>query len=297
MFRFSLLWGLLSGLGYFLWRFFSPQHSDLILENKVVIITGASSGLGRALAMAFARRGARVVLTARRRELLEDVYREIEPYAAAALVIQADLTDDEQLRRIVPETLETFGRIDVLLNNAGRNGGSLFQNTSPDRIDTHLALNLRAPMMLTHQVLPLMIAQGSGSIINIGSTTSRVAAPTFVSYGASKHGLAGFTDALRREIEGTGVRVMLALPGWVRTELVPPVLVERVEQRGFNVLEADHVAEAFVQALLRGQEEVLVGDWLLRAAILAERYAPFLHRLYWRIYLTRTWIDATKKIP
>jgi short-subunit dehydrogenase len=297
MFRFSLLWGLLSGLGYFFWRFFSPQHSDLILENKVVIVTGASSGIGRALAIAFARRGARIVLTARRQDLLEEVQKEIAPYAAATHIIQADLTDDKQLRRIVPETLETFGQIDVLVNNAGRNGGKLFQNTTPDRIDAHLALNLRAPMMLTHQVLALMIAQGSGSIINIGSTTSRVAAPTFVSYGTSKYGLAGFTDALRREIQGTGVHVMLALPGWVRTEMVPPTLVKKVVQRGFEVLDADEVAEKFVQGLLRGREEMLVGDRLLSAAIIAERYAPILHRLYWRIYLTRNWIGATKKIP
>lgn len=289
--------GLLTGFGYWLWRFLSPQHSELILQDRVVIVTGASRGIGRALAMAFARRGARIVLTARDQAALEAVAREIEPYAPDSLVIPADLLDDDQRATIIPRTLEAFGQIDVLINNAGLSGGGLFQEADEARITRLLDLNLKAPLLLARQTLPHFLEQGHGYIVNVGSTAARVASPTFVAYSASKYGLAGFTDALRREIQGTGVHLLLALPGWVRTDMVPPALREQVEQRGFILEDPHDVAEAIVQGLVKGQEELVLGGPLVKFGVYTERYAPLLHRLYWRVMLTRGWIDATRHIP
>lgn len=297
MFRLSLWWGLLLGLVYYFWRFFSPRHSELILQDGVVIVTGASSGIGRALAMAFARRGARVILTARREDLLEDVQREIEPYAAATHIIAADLTDEDQCQQVVAEALAHFGQVDVLVNNAGRSEGGLFQDSSVERINTIVDLNLRAPILLTRAILPHLIARGGGAIVNVASSAGRASAPTFVTYSASKHGLAAFSDALRREIQGKGVQILLALPGWTRTEMVPPQLVEKIDQRGFSIQEPEAVAEAIVEALVQGREEIVMGGFLIKAGLLAERYFPILHRIYWRLNLTRDWIDATRYIP
>ena len=149
--QFLALSGAAAGGVYWLARYLRPQHSALILTDKVVLITGASTGIGRALAFAFARRGARVALVARNEERLEAVRREIEPYSADVLVVPADLTDEAQLESAVQRTLEHFGRIDVLVNNAGLSMGGPLVDLDPARMEQMLRLNLWAAVRLTHR--------------------------------------------------------------------------------------------------------------------------------------------------
>ncbi len=275
---------------YWAVRYFRPRHSTLVLNDKVVIITGASSGVGRSLAYAFARRAARVVLVARRVERLEAVRREIEPYTTDALVIPADITDEAQLRHVVDETLARFGRIDVLVNNAGIMLGGPLARQDPARVEETVRVNLWAPIRLTQLVLPHMLAQRHGYILNVGSGLGRLAMPMFSTYAATKYGISGFSDVLRRELHRTGVHVTLVQPGWTHTEMFNSEVEELVGRYGFDVEHPDDVAERSVLALVRGEHEVVLGGRLAHIGVLVERYAPLLVRIYWRLWMTPEWI-------
>jgi short-subunit dehydrogenase len=291
-----LLGGVLGGGLYWLIRYFRPEHSTLVLNERVVIITGASSGIGRALAFAFARRAARIVLVARREDRLEAVRREIEPYTSDVLVLPADITDERQLQRVINRTLETFGRIDILVNNAGVMLGGALTDHAPDRVEQALRVNLWSPIRLTQLVLPHMLANNSGYILNIGSGLGRTAMPALAPYVASKYGLAGFSDALRRELDGTGIQLTLVLPTWTHTEMLTPEAEDLVRRYGFHVDDPDDVAERAVLALVHGDHEVILGGLMEKIGILTERYAPFLVRLYWKLWLSPEWVRTMGKI-
>lgn len=290
---FALFGGAAAG-AYWLARYLRPQHSTLILTDKVVLITGASTGIGRALAFAFARRGARIALVARSVDRLEAVRREIEPYSADVLVVPADLMDEAQLQAAVAETLAHFGRIDVLVNNAGYMLGGPFTELDPVRVDQLLRLNLWSTIRLTQLVLPTMRAQHGGYILNIGSSAARVAVPDASVYVASKYGLAGFTDSLRRELGGSGVRVTLVNPSWTDTDGLAPATQDVIQRYGFHVAHPDEVAEQAVKALVSGRYEIVLGGPLEKLAVVVERYVPFLLRLYWRLFLREEWGEAMR---
>ena len=181
------------------------------MSGRVVIVTGASSGIGEATARAFAAAGDRVVLTARRAERLQQLTAEL----AGSLAVPADLTRSEDIRRVIAEALHAFGRIDVLVNNAGRGGYDWLEQLEEDDIRQEIALNLMAPILLTRSVLPMMQSQGGGVIINVGSAAGRIGAPTLSIYNTTKFGLDGFSEALRREVGPQGIRVCVIYPGGV----------------------------------------------------------------------------------
>lgn len=292
-----LLWsGVIAGGLYWLARYFQPRHSPLVLDGEVVFITGASSGIGRALAFAFARRGARLVLVARTVEQLEAVRREVEPYTTAVLVIPTDLTDAQQMEHAVELALTTFGRIDVLVNNAGLVAAGRLQNQDPATLRRLIDVDLWAPVRLTQLVLPAMLAARHGTIVNVGSSFSRVSMPLFTPYVAAKAGLASFTDALRREVDGTGVHALLVLPGWAHTDLLPPKVEDYLERQGLRIEHPDEVAERTILGLLRGEPEIVMGGTVEKLGMLVERYAPGLLRLYWRLRLTPEWVATVSQV-
>ena len=183
----------------------------------------------------------------------------------------------------------------MLVNNAGLTLGGRLQDQPPDQIERLLRLNLWAVIRLTQLVLPHMLAQSHGYILNIGSGQGRVAVPLFTSYVASKYGLAGFTDALRREVDGTGVRLTLALPSWTHTAMLPPGAADVLERYGFQIEHPDDVAERAVLALVRGQHEIVLGGALSKLGVWLERFAPGMLRLYWRFQMTPAWVAAISK--
>lgn len=184
---------------------------------KVVLITGASSGIGAAIAREAARKGYRLALTARRADRLEALAEAARADGAEALVLPADLADPEAPGRLVASVVDRFGGLDALINNAAFGLPSFFADVEPEALRRQIEVNFTAPLMLTRFALPVLVAR-KGAIINIGSSITSVANPVFGAYGATKAAMAYWNDALRRELRGQGVSVSLVEPGPVDTE-------------------------------------------------------------------------------
>lgn len=187
------------------------------LKNKVVIVTGASSGIGAATAREFARHGANVVLAARRVEELASQVQTITGEGYSALAIPTDITDSTQVTRLVKQTLEQFGHIDVLVNNAGIGRIRPFFKESEEYINQVIDVNLRGAMIMTHTVLPGMLERHRGAIISVASVAGHVALNPL--YSGTKFGLRGFSLSLHRELSRSGISVSLVSPGYIKSDL------------------------------------------------------------------------------
>lgn len=284
--RWFLLGSAASVAIYWLIRFLRPEHSPLVLNRAVVIITGASSGIGRAYALAFARRGARVVLAARRAALLEEVRAEIATYAADVLCVPTNVNDDAQLEHLVKTTLERYGRIDILVNNAGTLVHGMVQNYDPQRVREMVSTNLASTINLTRLCLVPMLAQRSGVILNISSMSGKIPNATAPAYAATKAGMNAFSDALRRQLEGTGVRVVNVLPSYTDTDMVSPVFQDYLRSVGFTVDTPQYVAEHTIDELLKGEQEIQFGGFATHALAWLERHLPFFSTLAQRTLIT-----------
>jgi 3-oxoacyl-[acyl-carrier protein] reductase len=188
------------------------------LNNKVVILTGASEGIGRATALALVREGARLALAARTLAKLEKVAGEIVRLGAECLVVPADVTQPESVEALVDKTLQRFGRIDILVNSVGRGLRKPFVDTTDEEWQRLIAENLSSVFYPCRAVLPHMERQGSGLIINLASRSGRVGEAGLAAYSAVKHGVVGLTKALAAEMGPKGIRVNAICPGPVRTE-------------------------------------------------------------------------------
>jgi short-subunit dehydrogenase len=218
------------------------------LTGEVAIVTGASSGIGAATATELGRRGAAVVLAARRADALEAQAEAIRAAGGDAVAIATDLTDRDQLAQLVPRAEAAFGQIDVLVNNAGASWFKPLASTAPDDVIDLLEVNLLAAMLLTRAVLPGMLERRHGAVISVGSLSGRVAMEPL--YSATKYGLRGFSLALRRQLAGTGVSASLVSPGKVRT-----AMTSHVDAR---MPEPEIVATAIADLVVRPHREVVI---------------------------------------
>jgi NADP-dependent 3-hydroxy acid dehydrogenase YdfG len=190
------------------------------LQGKVAIVTGAGRGIGRAIALAFAAEGAAVALAARSRADLAEVAGEIRTAGGGqALAIPTDVTNDGAVEALVEQTASQFGRVDVLVTSAGTAAFAPLVDSKPADWDTMLAVNLRATMVCCRAVLPTMLRQKAGTIINVNSIAAKRALPGSAVYTATKAGLFGFSRVLSEELRNTGVRVGVLMPGAVDTPL------------------------------------------------------------------------------
>ncbi len=187
------------------------------LADKIVIVTGASSGIGAVTAFELARRGAQVVLAARRVDELEVQVNTIRQAGYRAIAIPTDVTDLAQVKRLTEQTLDTFGRIDVLVNNAGMAWRESFMENSTEQISHIVNVNLLSVILLTRAVLPGMLERRSGTIISVASVAAHIAVDPL--YCATKFGVRGFSLSLRRELAGSGVSVSVVSPGFVHTPM------------------------------------------------------------------------------
>ena len=190
------------------------------LAEQVVIVTGASAGIGDAIARRLAAGGARLVLTARRADRLAARARALDPAGTRVGAVAGDVTAEADRRRVVDEALGRFGRIDALVNNAGYGTRGPVEQVPLDLIRRNFETNLFSLIALTQLVIPHLRAQGSGRIVNLGSVAGRIARPLSSVYDSTKHALEAITDGLRGELRPFGVEVVLIRPGFILTEFV-----------------------------------------------------------------------------
>lgn len=245
--------------------------------DKVVIITGASSGIGRATALALAREGANIALAARREAELQAVAESIRALGRRALVVPTDVTQQAQVARLVAETLQRWGRVDVVIANAGVYVRSPVEALTVDAVERSMAVNFYGALYLVLAALPHLRAQHSGHIVLVTSMDAKKGVPPDAPYVAAKYALAGFGDVLRQELYGTGVDVSIIFPGRVDTPLIATLQVPRISAK----IPPEDVARAIVGAIRRRRAEVILpfqafllmyvnrlsprlGDWVVR---------------------------------
>jgi len=189
------------------------------LRDKVVLITGASSGFGRDAAHLFAAEGAKVILTARRLDRLQALAQEIQNNGGEALAVPVDVTQRAEINLMVRTVMEFYGRVDILFNNAGFGSIDFFEDLDPERdIETQIQVNLTGLILVTHALLPQMIAHRGGHIINMASISAWIPAPTYTVYASAKAGVRAFSNALRREVAKHNIKVSAIYPAPSKTE-------------------------------------------------------------------------------
>lgn len=249
--------------------------------DKVVWITGASSGIGEGLALELARRGATLVLSARREELLGQVCSRCAR-SDRHLVVPLDLTATETLEAAVAEVLERFGRIDVLINNSGISQRGTVAETKLDVDRRIMEVNYLGTVALTKAVLPSMLDRRQGHVVVISSLAGKIGTPLRSAYAASKHALQGYFDCLRAEVHDRGVHVSVISPGYVRTEITKNALTadgstyDEIGDAQSKAMSPEQFAPKCADAIARKVPDAMIGG----PEVWAARLEPFLPWLY-----------------
>ncbi|MBI3597446.1 MAG: SDR family oxidoreductase [Nitrospirae bacterium] len=254
-------------------------------KNKIVVITGASGGIGRATALAFAREGARVALLARNRPRLEALASEIRTNDhREGLILAADVCSPVEIQKGIEQVMDRYSRIDYLINGAGVIFFNPFLELSLEELQAMMSVNYFGTATCIRAVLPVMLRQRSGHIVNIASTAGRRGFPMETGYCASKFAVVGLSEALRMELNGTGVGISLLCPGIVDTpmsrdflslpgirEEIRPISADRI---AFRIL--DMVAEKRVESILPFSTKLVIrlnsmaprlADWIIRKRV------------------------------
>ncbi|KAJ8920678.1 hypothetical protein NQ315_004817 [Exocentrus adspersus] len=260
------------------------------LCGKVVVITGASSGLGEALAHEFYKRGCRVVLCARRRQELERVRNDLLHTHSLIpthppIIIPLDLYDIKSLGSHVNKIISITGQVDILINNGGISQRSTVLMTDIEVDNKIMMVNYMGSVALTKAILPFMITRKDGHIVFISSVQGLVALPERSAYSASKHALQAFADSLRAEMSIYNVAVTVVSPGYIKTKLSLNALtgsgnsygqMDPTTESGYS---PEFVAQKIVEAVVENKKEIIISTWLPKIAIFLRKYIPFLYFL------------------
>jgi NADP-dependent 3-hydroxy acid dehydrogenase YdfG len=229
--------------------------------NKVVLVTGASGGIGRAVALAFAREGAQLLLAARSVNRLTQVENEVRDLGSEALSVPTDVTSQDAVTALVEAAMNRFGRIDVLVNNAGIGKvGGIESAAFEDNVRQTMQASLFGMIHLTQRVLPILRQQGSGTIVNMSSVMGRKAFARFGSYAIVMHAVSAFSDSLRQEVAGSNIRVSVIHPALTATGLLREAAEAEMPPpfRHMTPLSSDEVARAVVAAVRRRRRRVVL---------------------------------------
>lgn len=255
-----------------------------------VVITGASAGIGRALAEKFAQNGHAVLAVARRQDRLEDLCREMAQEGAAPVYCLAlDLTTPEAPQALFEHAMKLFGRVHVLVNNAGMSPYQHFREMSPRHLRQTLALNIQVLTELCHLFIPHMLAHGEPShLVNVGSVGAYAPLPRFAAYTGSKHYVRAFTNLLWYECRGSNIQVSALHPGGVLTEF-PRLAGQGLKKTALkNMMTPEQLAEIAYPAILKGRRVIVPGG-LYKLTVLLGKLLPF----SWAIRLTATVYERT----
>ncbi|HAI75266.1 MAG TPA: short chain dehydrogenase [Microscillaceae bacterium] len=249
-------------------------------QNQVVWITGASSGIGEALAVAFAHEGAVLVLSARRESELQRVAQMCQG-AKEVFILPLDLTDSASLVAKTQEVVAKFGKIDVLVNNGGISQRGFVKDTNFEVDRRIMEVNFFGTIALTKAVLPVMLQQKSGKIAVVSSLVGKFGTPLRSAYSASKHALHGYFDALRAEVWNDGIRVLMACPGFIKTNVSYNALTadgspqNSMDDGQAKGMSAERCAAKIISGLKRNKEEIYIAGWE-KIGLLVKRFFPSL---------------------
>lgn len=251
---------------------------SLFTVNKTGLVTGASAGIGLELARALGAKLGSLIVVARRTNRLEQLARELQSrYPILKIAIEAaDLSDPEEVQNLIQRLDEGGQKVDILVNNAGLGESELFENSPWDRIRQIVEVNVSAMLRLTHHLLPKMVSQGHGAILNIGSGAGYAAMPNAAVYTASKHFVRAFTESLRAQLDGTGITVSEAAPGPVESEFDKVAGIEggAIPGQGVFRITAEECAADIVREFEKGSPIIFPGRsyrWLMKVQPLMPR--------------------------
>lgn len=239
------------------------------LDGKVALVTGASSGIGEATALALVVEGAKVAISARRSDRLSELLKRITDNGGKALPIEGDVEDEEQANAMVKKTHDEFGRLDILVNNAGVMLLGQIEGAKTEEWRQMVNTNVLGLMYATHAALPIFRQQGSGHIVNISSVAGRTARAGSGVYNATKWGVVAFSEALRQEVYKDNIRITVIEPGMVATELTNHITdqkaIEGIKQmrQSLTPLESEDIASAIAYAVTQ-PEHVSINEMLIR---------------------------------
>lgn len=252
-----------------------------IFQDKVVWITGASSGIGEALAKAFSKAGAKLVLSSRRVSELERVKQSLQLSSERVLILPLDLSETSRISEQTQRILDTFGRIDVLVNNGGISQRAYTKDTPLDIDRKIMEVNFFGTVAVTKSVLPVFLKQQSGQIIVISSISGKFGFYLRSAYSASKHALHGFFESLRMEVDKNNIHVLIVCPGKIQSNISVNAITgtgethNKMDQSQAQGLPADECASQILKGVEKGKEELFIGGKELRA-IWIKRFFPSL---------------------
>src|ERR671936_540922 len=228
------------------------------LKGKVVLVTGASAGIGWATAVAFAREGATVVAAARREERLKELVAAIEQRGGRAMAVPCDVSDRVQIGVMRQRVEDAYGRCDVLVNNAGIPGGGPFEKLSVERLEEIVRVNVLGVVLGTRVFVPMMVERGRGHIVNVASLAGRFETPGAATYGATKHAVVAFSESLYYELGSRGILVTTVNPGYSPTEGFPQggvpgvflIRPDKIARTIVDVVRKDKAPEVFIPRVM-----------------------------------------------
>lgn len=244
-------------------------------KDKVILITGASSGIGKKTAIQFAKKGSNLILVARRKEKLEQIADDLKKYNISTLVCKCDVSDKSQVERMSKIVLEKYGSIDILINNAGfAIHGSVFDLTI-EEIESQMATNYFGMIYCIKNFLPSMLEKKFGHIVNVASVAASFGLPGITSYCASKFAMLGFSEGLKHELKGTGIGITVVSPIMVRTNFFDHPSFKNISKYSTISLSDKTVAKAILKAANSPRLEIIVPS-IVRVAVWMKITFPFL---------------------
>lgn len=255
-------------------------------QNKTIWITGASSGIGEALAYAYAAEGANLILSSRRRKVLNQVAEQCYKKGANKVqIVPLDLAEHDKIPELIEARLQSVNSIDILINNGGISQRSSVVDTSLAVDKRIFDVNFFGAVAMTKAILPQMLRQNSGRIVIISSVAGKVSTPLRSAYAASKHALHGFYDALRYELKNTNISVTLICPGYVNTHLSINALTKdgsihgKMDDNQRNGMDASQFCKKAMYAIEKGQDEAIIGGFESLGVYL-KRFFPSILKWY-----------------
>jgi short-subunit dehydrogenase len=262
-------------------------------KNKIVLITGASSGIGKETAIEFAKLGANIILIARKKDKLEQVANELKKFNVLTLVCQCDVSKKDQVKEMSKKVLEKFESVDILVNNAGFAIYGSVSDLTIDEIESQMETNYFGMVYCIKNFLPSMLKKKSGHIVNVASVAASFGLPGIASYCASKFAMLGFSEGLKHELKNTGVGITVVSPIMVRTNFFEHPSFEKMPKFSPTSLSSETVAKAILKAANSPRLEIIVPSVVRGAVWMKNTFPYFINPILGKSFKKQ--LDSTRK--